>query len=237
MTDKDTLIIVPAYNERHTVGEIVTGLRREGFEVLVVDDGSVDDTSLVAEQAGALVLRLPINLGVGGALRAGFRYAVREGYGAVIQVDADGQHPVNEVRDLIHAATIHEADLVIGSRYLAPHSTLTPSIGRRFAMRFLAWRLSLAANAKFTDSTSGFRMICEPLLTDFADTFPQYYLGDTFEATIRAARNGYRIVEIPASLSPRQVGESTISGWRAILMILKVVMLVTFRLTNSRPRD
>ena len=224
------LVVVPALNEQESIGQVVREIRNQQLDVLVVDDGSTDNTAERAETAGATVLRLPVNLGVGGALRAGFRFAVDHQYAAVVQVDADGQHPAGQIRDLATAAEQHGAHLVIGSRYLSSDSTLTPTASRRIAMRLLGTVVSRVTGHTITDSTSGFRIICEPLLSEFAREFPSYYLGDTYEATIGAARAGYSIVEIPAALSNRHYGTSSASNVRAILLIAKVLIVTVLRL-------
>jgi glycosyltransferase involved in cell wall biosynthesis len=230
VTAHPMLVIVPALNEQESIQQVVRDVRNQQLDVLVVDDGSTDNTAQHAETAGAIVLRLPVNLGVGGALRAGFRFAVDHQYAAVVQVDADGQHPARQIRDLATAAEQHDAHLVIGSRYLSSDSTLTPTASRRFAMRLLGTVVSRAAGRTITDSTSGFRIICEPLLSEFAREFPTYYLGDTYEATIGAARAGYSITEIPAALSNRRHGASSASNFRAILLIAKVLIVTVLRL-------
>jgi len=224
------LVIVPALNEQESIQQVVRAIRAEQFDVLVVDDGSTDDTAHRAEAAGASVLRLPVNLGVGGALRAGFRFAVDHHYAAVVQVDADGQHPASQIRDLIAAVEHHNAHLVVGSRYLSPDATLVPSASRRLAMRLLSKVVSRAVGHTITDSTSGFRIICEPLLSEFAHEFPAYYLGDTYEATIGAARAGYRVFEIPAALGTRNHGTSSAGSLRAIVLIAKVLIVTALRL-------
>ena len=225
MTARHLLVIVPAFNEAGAIRDVVASLCQRNHDVLVIDDCSSDLTADIASGAGATVLRLPLNLGVGGALRAGFRYAVANGYSQVVQVDADGQHPVHQISDLVETARTHRAHLVIGSRYLSPDSTLIPSLPRRFSMWCLSAVASRTAGMRLTDTTSGFRLIAEPLLSQFAETFPDYYLGDTFEATVAAARAGYRIVEIPASLSPRLVGKSSSTSVQASMLIAKVLII------------
>jgi len=227
------LAIVPAFNEEATVGQVVRSLLSLGHQVLVVNDGSSDQTPVFAAREGATVLNLPINLGVGGALRAGFRYAVDMNYEAVVQVDADGQHPVDQIFDLQRTAQEHNAHLVIGSRFLSAASTLKPSAPRRITMSLLAYIATSIAGTKLTDSTSGFRVIQQPLLSAFAESFPDYYLGDTFEATIAAARSGYRIIEVPAALAPRLYGESSASAIQSIRLIAKVLTIAIFRLHPS----
>ena len=113
----DVLVVVPAFNEAASIGQVIDGIRTHGFQVLVVDDGSTDETPLVARQRNALVLSLPFNVGVGGALRCGFRYAVENGFSAVIQCDADGQHLPSHLVDLVEAANHTDAHMMIGSRF------------------------------------------------------------------------------------------------------------------------
>lgn len=230
----DPLVVIPAFNEAATIAQVVGGALSLSFDVLVIDDGSYDSTSELAAEAGAVVLRLPFNVGVGGALRAGFRYAVDHGYASVVQIDADGQHPLHQIDDLVRAARQHDAHLVIGSRFLSYDATLTPTPPRRLIMRCFGLIASRSAGRKLTDSTSGFRIIRQPLLGEFAREFPTYYLGDTFEATVAAARAGYRVIEVPAALSPRIHGNSTASPLRATLLIMKVLLVAITRL-HPRP--
>jgi len=236
ISTKPLLVIVPAFNEQESISQVVSDIRAEQLDVLVVDDGSSDETAVRAETAGASVLSLPINLGVGGALRAGFRIAVDNNYAAVVQVDADGQHPVNQIRDLVAAAEQFNAHLVIGSRYLSSDSSLIPSAPRRLAMRILSWVILRATSRLITDSTSGFRIICKPLLIEFAREFPAHYLGDTFEATIGAVHARFSVIEVPASLSVRMHGRSSSHPWKSVLLVAKVLTTTLFRLGPKFPR-
>jgi len=230
MNRPSVLVVIPAFNEQATISGVIAGIKSLKLDVLVVDDGSSDCTADAALGAGARVLQLPINLGVGGALRAGFRFAVNRGYEAVIQVDADGQHPLHQVEELCRVVTENKAHLVIGSRYLSRDTTLFPSLPRRIAMCMLGAAASRIAGTKITDSTSGFRVITQPLLGEFARDFPSYYLGDTFEATIAAVRAGYKVMEIPADLSPRLHGTSSTTSLAAIVLIVKVLLIAFTRL-------
>lgn len=229
----DLLVVVPAFNEELAIGSVLASLRKLNFDVLVIDDCSTDQTAAIAEQSGATVLSLPVNLGVGGALRTGFRYALTKGYTKVVQVDADGQHPDHQIVDLVDAATRLDAHLVIGSRYLTSDSTLNASLIRRISMLALSKIASKLTGLVLTDTTSGFRLISGPLLHEFSREFPTYYLGDTFEATVAAARAGFRVVEVPAALVPRKFGKSSASSFQAALMVVKVLIIA---ITNLHPK-
>ncbi|HEX6357517.1 glycosyltransferase family 2 protein [Actinophytocola sp.] len=201
------IIVVPAWNEQLTVGETVREIRAAtpDLPVLVVSDGSTDKTADVAREAGALVLELPFNLGVGGAMRAGFRYAVRHGYEAAVQVDADGQHDPNEVPALLEK--LSEADLVIGGRFTSKDDTYKVRGPRKWAMVVLSKVLSRLAKTKLTDATSGFKATGGRALPVFAEHYPVEYLGDTIESMVIALRAGCKIVQVPAHMRPRRGGQ------------------------------
>lgn len=218
---EDVLVVIPALNEQRTISRVVQQVRETGFDVLVVSDGSTDATADVSRRVGAQVMELPINLGVGGALRAGFKFAVRHGYSAVVQVDADGQHPVQEIIKLMNCSNLQGADMVIGSRFLTEETTMEITRTRSFAMRRLAASASRAAGTEITDATSGFRLIREPLLTEFSKNFASNYLGDTYEAIISAGRAGYRVREIAAPIAPRLEGQSSASTFHATVYTAK----------------
>ena len=224
--NNEVLIVVPAYNESATITKVVSEIHQAGFSCVVVDDGSKDNTSQLAKQTGARVLTLPFNVGVGGALRCGFRYALENGFTAVIQCDADGQHQSHHFHDLIRTANETKADFVLGSRFLSTENTLDPHVVRRFAMWWLARVASRATGRRITDSTSGFRLIQRPLLDELAEHLPEYYLGDTFEALVVLGRAGYSVEEIGTAMSPRQSGVSSASNGRAIALIGKSLTTV-----------
>jgi hypothetical protein len=223
----DILVIVPAFNEERSVGDVVTALVRTGLRVLVVDDGSTDRTADIARAAGADVLRLPTNLGVGGALRAAFRVAREAGFDRVIQCDGDGQHPPEAVRRLLDAED-EEVDLLIGSRFTQGFEEVQ-GIARRTAIRMLAALASGSVGTRVTDSTSGLRLIREPLLGEVARNLPRHYLGDTFELVIASGRAGYRISEVPVRMLPRQHGTSSASPISAVGLTLRAVLVAILR--------
>ena len=225
-------MLIPAYNEAATVGNVITRVLQQGLPVLVVDDGSSDDTAQVAVRAGANCVQLPFNLGVGGALRCGFRWAVKMGYDCVVQCDADGQHSPEEIVGLIEFAEDNRLHLAIGSRFLGD-SPFKSSPVRRIPMRLMAKLASRAAGVKITDTSSGFRAIRQPLLSEFARKFPVHYLGDTFDVTVEAGRQGYRVGEIPVPMHERAGGiPSSNTFWSIIYLFRSFAVLLIG--TNDR---
>jgi glycosyltransferase involved in cell wall biosynthesis len=220
------LVVVPALNEAHSVGPVVHAARRSGFDVCVVDDGSTDATAERAADAGAYVLRLPVNLGVGGALRCGFRWALSHGYDVIAQVDADGQHDPEQVAVLLAALEDSGADMVIGSRFADGAAPYRVRGARRLAMRLLSARVGRVAGVKIRDSSSGFRAIRRPLLDRFAAEYPVEYLGDTVEALIEAGCAGATIVEHPIAMAPRAHGRGSAGALRSLWYVLRVIVAI-----------
>jgi glycosyltransferase involved in cell wall biosynthesis len=229
LSDKP-LVLIPALNEQATIREVVLEVMDHGFDVVVINDGSGDKTAEFACAAGATVLNLRVNLGVGGALRCGFRYAVNNGYRSVVQCDADGQHPISHIQKLIDVSNQTSSHLVIGSRFRYEEILMTVPRHRRFAMWLLGVIASRACQTKITDSTSGFRLISEPLLSQFAKNFPSHFLGDTFEANVVAGRSGYKVKEVAAPMSNRKAGVSSTGSGRSIILIARSILVVLFNL-------
>lgn len=200
-----TLIVMPAFNEEASVAEVVAEVQAKlpGITVLVVDDGSADATSTVAREAGALVATLPFNLGVGGAMRVGFTYAIENGFDNVVQIDSDGQHDPSSVPALL--AELDGADLVLGARF-AGEGDYAVRGPRQWAMVSLAAILSRTSRAKLTDTTSGYRASGPKAVALFAEHYPAEYLGDTIEALVIASRSGLVIRQVPVAMRPRAGG-------------------------------
>lgn len=199
------LVIVPAWNEEGNVGSTVTEILASipEADILVVDDGSLDDTGSVAHGAGAAVLTLPYNMGVGGAMRAGYAYAQRNGYRAAIQVDADGQHnPVDIMRVL---EGLDSADISIGARF-AEVGTYEAKGPRRWAMVFLARVISRIARTRLTDVTSGFRAANRRAIDQYVSYYPAEYLGDTIDSLVAAVHSGLTVTQVPVAMRPRMSG-------------------------------
>ncbi len=228
------LLVVPALNEQESVGTVVGLGRKLGYDVCVVDDGSSDGTSERASQAGAHVLRLPVNVGVGGALRCGFRWALAHRYDVVVQVDGDGQHDPSQVRGLLDAMRSTDADMVVGSRFVTGSGPYRVAGVRRLAMRTLSARVRRVAGVEVSDTSSGFRAIRRPLLDSFAADYPAEYLGDTVEALIEAGRAGAKIVEHPIAMTPRVHGNASTGAITGVWYVLRLV--VAIELQHKRRR-
>lgn len=205
-------VIIPAYNEEASIGPLLAELRAvvPGALALVVSDGSADRTADVARAAGALVLDLPCNLGVGGAVQAAMRHAWDLGFRTVVRIDGDGQHPPALIPVLLEAQRRTGADLVIGSRFLdsAPGAVRSSSLFRERGNRLLAHFLSLICRCRITDPTSGLWCVHGELLGYFAHDFPCEYPEP--EAIALCRRQGYEIAEVPVSIRPRLHGASSI---------------------------
>lgn len=217
-----TLVAIPALNEAATIAAVVAEVRAAApaAHVLVVDDGSTDDTGRLARSAGARVLTLPFNVGVGGAMRTAFLYAHEHGYDAVVQVDADGQHVASGIAQLTGA--LSAASVVIGSRFTDGAYTVRGP--RRWAMRLLAGSLSRVCRTPLTDTTSGFRAADRTAIALFARHYPAEYLGDTVESLVLAARAGLTVREVGVQMRPRQGGAASQSPVRAGLYLGRAVL-------------
>ena len=219
------LIIIPGWNERESIGSVVREVEDTlpFVDVLVVDDGSEDGTAEVAAEAGAVVLTLPYNLGVGGAMRLGYRYACEQGYDVAIQVDADGQHDPVCVPKLIDA--LSDSALVIGARF-AGEGDYTVSGPRKWAMAMLSWVLSRLAHTKLTDTTSGFRACNRELIELFAEWYPAEYLGDTIEVLVRVIRLGHKVSQVPVPMRARQAGTPSHSPLKAAVYLVRAFFIL-----------
>ncbi|TAM71916.1 MAG: glycosyltransferase family 2 protein [Microbacteriaceae bacterium] len=223
----DTLIVMPAYNEEAAVGRVVREVLAAlpGVACLVVDDGSSDSTTAVAREAGAVVAQLPFNLGVGGAMRVGFKFALENGYSNVVQVDADGQHDPTDVAKLVDA--LGDADIVLGARF-AGEGAYSARGPRKWAMLVLARLLSRTAGVRLTDTTSGFRASGPRAVRLFARYYPAEYLGDTIESLVIAARANCAIAQVPVSMRERVAGVPSHNPFKSTVFLARVGMAMIF---------
>jgi len=231
------LVIVPAWNEERNVGNTVREILETdpAYSVVVVDDGSTDDTARVAREAGARVIPLPFNMGVGGAMRTGFTYAQRHGYARAIQVDADGQHNPRDIAAVLSG--LEHADISIGARFadVGQYEAKGP---RRWAMVFLAGVLSRVAKTRLTDVTSGFRAANQRAIDQYVRYYPAEYLGDTVDSLVSAIHSGLTVTQVPVAMRPRVHGKPSQSPVGASIYLLRSVFALSLALMRgSRVRS
>jgi len=219
------LIIVPAYNEEESLGGVIRDLREHvpTADVVVVNDGSRDSTSLVARERGVKVLDLPFNLGIGGAVQAGYLYAHRRGYDIAVQFDGDGQHRAGEIKKLIGPLATDKADLVIGSRFLVSGGYKAP-VFRKLGIGIFSFVLSRVLNSTVTDSTSGFRAANRRVIEFFARIYPDDY--PEVESLVLLHKVDLRMTEVAVSMSERTGGRSSITPLRSAYYMTKVLMAI-----------
>lgn len=216
------LVMVPALNEEATIRSVVDAARDAlGCDVLVVDDGSTDGTAAEAERAGAIVVSLPFNLGVGGALRTALRFAARNGYGRVVQLDGDGQHDAREALRLLDELDRGGHDIVVGSRFAAGYDV---GRSRRVTMRFLARLVSRRLAVNVTDTTSGFRAMGPRAIRLFSEHYPVDYLSDTVEALLMAGDSGLSVAEINVQMHQRQGGQPSAAGAKSLYHLARLML-------------
>lgn len=221
----EILIIVPAYNEAGSIGRVIDELQELAIpiDILVVNDGSRDETSRVARERGrACVIDLPANLGIGGAVQTGFKYASRHGYSVAIQFDGDGQHVATEIPKLLRAMRESGASMVIGSRFLKRHAGYRSTVARRLGIRLFALVSALLIGQRITDSTSGFRAYNQQAIRFLALYYPVDYPEP--EAAILLGKNGFVMREEFAVMRERQEGGSSIAGFTSAYYMVKVLL-------------
>ncbi len=228
------LVIIPAFNERQSVGKLVQRLRRAlpKFDVLVIDDGSTDDT-LRRVPAETAVVSLPFNLGIGGAMQTGYRYAALHGYDIAVQVDGDGQHRPGQVRALVNHLIETQSDLVVGSRFLGPSGLgrYKQSITRMIGIRWLDTLIRLLSGLAITDCTSGFRVANRRVIRAFAHWYPEDYPEP--EVILLLHRSGFKISEFGVRMRQRRAGMTSIPLYRGLFYVLKVTTALVLDMARN----
>jgi glycosyltransferase involved in cell wall biosynthesis len=231
------LAIIPAYNEAASVADVVGSLRRHapGFDVLFVDDGSADATAAVARAAGARVVRHPFNLGIGGAVQSGYRFALENDYDIAVQVDGDGQHDVRHLAEFVEFLRHNpHIDMVTGSRFLErTKDGYRSSASRRVGIRIFSSVLSAITRRRVTDPTSGFRMTTRRGITLFANDYPHDY--PEVEAVLMVHAHRLESAELPVRMKPRSGGVSSIGSTQSVYYMVKVLLALFVGLFRTRP--
>lgn len=228
-----TLIIMPAWNEEEVIGGTIEELFRMMPEVdlVVVNDGSTDRTSEIARAAGAFVIDLPYNMGIGGALRTGYKYARQAGYDRAIQVDADGQHDPKGIRTVL--AGLGDVNISIGSRF-AEATNYKVSGPRKWAMVVLARMFTMISGEKFTDATSGFRAADRRAIEQYCEHLPAEYLGDCIDACVMAIRSGLTVKQVPVEMRERQGGTPSSSPWKSAVYLVRSFFSFGMSMTRQK---
>ena len=228
------LVIIPAYNEGTHIGEIVqkvTGIN-PGYDVLVVNDGSKDNTSIAAREAGAAVVSHPFNLGYGVAIQTGYKFALAKGYDFAVQMDGDGQHDPGFIPKILAPVTSGETDFALGSRFLDTES-YAPSLARRVGMIFFRWLISALIKTRITDSTSGFQAFNRKVIRYFTtEVFPCDYPDADMLLTLHRA--GFRIMEVPVRMHASASGKSMHTGWMPLYYIFKMLLSIFVTLLRKK---
>jgi glycosyltransferase involved in cell wall biosynthesis len=217
------IAIVPAFNEEETVARVIEEIRAfdRGFAIVVVDDGSTDRTGVVAERLGVEVLRLPFNLGIGGAVQTGYQYALDNGFELAVQVDGDGQHNPQEIARLVEPILDGKADMVVGTRFTEGGGYRGTRL-RRVGIHLFAGVVSLMVGQRVTDTTSGFRAVNRKGIRLFATDYPHDY--PEVEATVLVSRHRLKMVEVPVVMRIRETGSSSITALSSVYYMVKVLL-------------
>lgn len=227
------LIIIPAYNEENAIRDVIYDIREHvpDADLVVINDGSTDDTEQIALSCGAKVLTVPFNVGIGGGMQIGYIYAKQIGYDYAVQMDADGQHRAADLPGLLERA--HNYDLMIGSRFVE-ETEYRSSPMRRLGILFFSWLVTFMTGQKFTDTTSGFRVAGSRAIALFADYYPTDY--PEVESIIYLKRRGCRITESRVNMRQRETGRSSITPVRSVYYMIKVTLSVFMSAVRYRNR-
>jgi len=218
------MALIPAYNEAERVAEVVRGAALHVNEVVVVDDGSTDATSEKAREAGAVTLTLPVNIGYGGALQTGYRYAREKDFDALVQLDADGQHDPGDIPALLKPALENKCDLTLGSRFLVSESWRPPLV-RRIGMNFFSALIRIFAGRKITDPTTGFQAMNRRLIERVASgQYPDDY--PDADVIVMLLRENYRIEEVGVTMRPAPGGKTMHSGFKPFYYVAKMILSI-----------
>jgi glycosyltransferase involved in cell wall biosynthesis len=219
------LVAIPAYNEEGTISDVIQDVQKHLLlaDILVIDDGSTDNTKSVTQKLGISTLEFPFNMGVGAAMRAAFKYAHEENYSHVLQLDADGQHSAAEALKMIESS--ENVEVVIGSRFLNSGNYEVSKV-RRLAMMILATVISRRIGRKLTDVTSGFRLTGGAAVQFYSVNYPPEYLGDTVESILMAGQKGFRVKEVSVVMNQRKGGQPSQNLYKLIVYLARVFMVI-----------
>lgn len=221
------LIIVPAYNEEENIEKTIEAICRESpdFDYIIINDCSIDNTRQICERRGYNIVNLPINLGIGGAVQTGYKYAVKNGYDMAVQVDGDGQHDPEFLNAMAQYLEDNELDMVIGSRFINKEGFQSSGL-RRIGIRFFSCLIRIVTGVVITDPTSGLRIAGRNVIEYFSMDYPKDYPEP--ESVVAILRKGMKVKEIPVVMRRREGGVSSISLKQSIYYMVKVPLAILF---------
>ncbi|MDO4287877.1 MAG: glycosyltransferase family 2 protein [Eubacterium sp.] len=228
------LVIIPAYNEEEAIIDVVDNLKKSNdmVDYVIINDCSTDNTESILKQEKFNYISLPVNLGIGGGVQTGYRYAVENNYDIALQMDGDGQHDPEYIKNIIQPIVDGKADMVIGSRFIEKNGFQSSGL-RRVGIKFLSGLIKLCCGTKVLDVTSGFRATGKQMTAFFANNYAEDYPEP--EAIIAATLNGFKVKEVAVLMHERQGGESSINAVRSIYYMIKVSLaIIIYRLGNLR---
>ncbi len=225
MSGTKPLIIIPAYKEAENIEKLVDNIIENypQYDYVIINDGSKDETAAICKRRGYRFLDLPINLGIGGAVQTGYKYAQRNGYEIAIQIDGDGQHDVAQLDKVIEPIVKGEAEVAIGSRFLKKEGFQSSSV-RRFGIHFLSGLIWLCTGKRILDVTSGYRAVNRRFIEIYAESYPSDFPEP--EAIVAAVMHRGKIKEVPVIMQERQAGTSSIHKWKSVYYMIKVTLAV-----------
>lgn len=220
------LIIIPAYNESQSIERTIGSILQTHYDYVVINDGSTDNTEQILKQQNYNHINLLNNLGIGGAVQTGYKYALENNYDIAIQFDADGQHNAEYIKDLIQPIIDQEADLVIGSCFVNKNSdNQRASKIRRFGVRFLSGTIKLFSGKRIYDPTSGFRAANRKVIELFTNNYPLEYPEPISNYELLRSRH-YKIKEVPVKMNKRTTGRSSIHSWKSVYAAINVFLSI-----------
>lgn len=231
------LLIIPAYNEEQNILNTINQIKSFSNEIdyIVINDGSSDETRKILQENNINHINLIRNLGIGGAVQTGYKYAYEKGYDIAIQFDGDGQHDVEYLQAICEPIIDGQADMVIGTRYLDKSSSKFQStFMRRLGSNIISLFIKIFAGKKITDPTSGFRAVNKKVIEEFAKNYPTEYPEP--ESTVSLLVNGYNVQEVPVSMNERTGGVSSIRFWKSADYMIKVVLAIMIDSVSLRRR-
>ena len=236
MSEK-VLIIIPAYNEEKSILKVYNGIKEYNenndmhYDVIVINDGSKDNTRMICEENNIPIINLVQNLGIGGAVQTGYKYAYDHDYDYAIQYDGDGQHEISCAKDILNPLKENNADLVVGSRFIDKNSSkFKSSVARRIGIKIISNLIKLTTGKRIYDVTSGFRAANKNIIKRFAYSYPLEYPEAVTNAEL--LKNGLNVLEVPVSMHERETGESSIHTWKNVYFMINIflsILVVTLR--------